>query len=187
MRFRILLFLLLLGMFSCKLSNDSLSYKRIVEGYISALNNANFKEISKYISDSIKVEEVEFLLSDNMDDFHRMFQWDSVFNPHYELIDYQEDEQGVRLTLSKECNRILFLLDTALLTSSRFEFAEGRISRIQTYEYLNMDFSKWEARRDTLISWVDIHHPELNGFAITQTMQGGQNYLEAIELYRSRD
>ena len=114
MYFRILLFVFILCMFSCNVSSDSLSYKRIVEGYISALNKADIDEISNYISDTIKVEEMNFLLSDNM------------------------------------------------------------------------DFRKWEARRDTLIFWINIHHPDLNGFDITQTIQGGQNYLKAIELYRSR-
>ena len=173
-------------MFSCNVSNESLSNKRIVEGYISALNKADINEMSIYISDTMKVEELDVLLSDNMDDFYRMFQWDSVFNPHFELIDFQELDQGVQITLSKECKRIRFLLDTALITKSKLEFSEGRITRIQTYDYLNMDFSKWEARRDTLIYWINIHHPNLNGFDITQTIQGGQNYLEAIELYRSR-
>ena len=105
MYFRILFFGFLLGMFSCKISNDSLSNKRIVEGYISALNNADIDKMSNYISDTIKVEELEFLLSDNMDDFYRMFQWDSVFNPHFELIDFQELDQGVQITLSKECKK----------------------------------------------------------------------------------
>ena len=186
MCFRMLFFGFLLGMFSCNVSNDGLSNKQIVEAYISALNKADFNEISNYISDSIKVEELEFLLSDNMDDFHRMFQWDSVFNPYYELIDFQALDQGVQMTLSKECKRILFLLDTALMTRSKLEFCEGRITRIQTYAYENMDFSKWEARRDTLIFWINIHHPDLNGFDITQTIQGGQNYLKAIKLYRNR-
>lgn len=186
MCYRILVFGFLLGVFSCTSSNDNLPNERIVEGYISALNKADINEISNYISDTVKVEELEYLLSDNVDDFRRMFQWDSVFNPHFELIDFQELDQGVQITLSKQCNRILFLLDTALITKSKFEFSEGKITRIQTYDFLNMDFDKWEARRDTLISWINIHHPNLNGFAITQTIQGGQNYLKAIELYRSR-
>lgn len=124
MCFKILLFGFLLVMFSCHESHDSLSNKQIVDRYISALNKPDIDEISNFISDSLKVEELEF--------------------------------------------------------------SEGRITRSQTFAYENMDFSKWEARRDTLIFWINIHHPDLNGFDITQNIQGGQNYLKAIQLYRSR-
>jgi hypothetical protein len=174
-------------MISCNSLNSPISHKRIVEGYISAVNKADFNEISRYLNDSVRTEELEFLLSDNLEDFYTMFQWDSVFNPRYEIIDIQELEKGMQLTLSKECKRILFLNDTALITRSMVEFSNGRITRIQTYEYLNLDFSKWESRRDTLIAWIGIHHPNLNGFDITQTIDGGQNYLKAIELYRNRN
>lgn len=33
---------------------------------------------------------------------------------------------------------------------------------------------------------VLMHHSQLNGFDITQTIAGGQNYLKAIELYKNR-
>jgi hypothetical protein len=174
-------------MISCNISNNPLSHKRIVAGYISALNSGNFEQVSTYLNDSIRTEELYFLLSNNLEDYHTLFQWDSVFNPHYEIIDIQELEKGVQLTLSKECKRILFLNDTALITRSMVEFSEGKITRFQTFEHLNLDFSKWESRRDTLIAWIGIHHPNLNGFDITQTVDGGQNYLKAIELYRNRN
>jgi hypothetical protein len=173
-------------MISCNISNNPLSHKRIVEGYISSLNKADFKEISSYLNDSLRIEELEFLLSDNLEDYHTLFQWDSVFNAHYELIDIQELEMGMQVTLSKECKRILYLNDTALITWSKLEFSEGKITRIQTYEHLNLDFSKWESRRDTLVAWISVNHPELNGFEITQTIHGGQNYLKAIDLYTNR-
>ncbi len=186
MGIRILFFAFLLGMFSCNGINSPISHKRIVEGYISALNKADFNEISSYLNDSISTEELDFLLSDHLEDYHTLFQWDSVFNPHYELIDIQEIETGMQVTLSKECRRILFLNDTALITRSKLEFSEGKITRFQTYEYLNLDFIKWESRRDTLVSWIDTHHPELSGFVYDQTINGGQNYLKAIDLYKNR-
>jgi hypothetical protein len=93
----------------------------------------------------------------------------------------------MQVTLSKECKRILYLNDTALITRNKLEFSNGRITRIQTYEHPNLDFSKWESRRDTLAAWISVNQPELNGFEITQTIQGGQNYLKAIELYRNRN
>jgi hypothetical protein len=114
MGYRILFFAFLLGMFSCNGINKPISYKRIVEGYVSALNKADFNEISSYLSDSLRTEELEFLLSDNLEDYHTLFQWDSVFNPHYEIIDVQELEKGVQVTLSKECKRILFLNDRTI-------------------------------------------------------------------------
>ncbi len=184
---RILFFAFLFGMFSCNGLNSPISHKRIVERYISALNKADFNEISTYLNDSIRTEELNFLLSNNLEDYHTLFQWDSVFNPHYELIDIQELEKGVQVTLSKECKRILFLNDTALITRSKLEFSEGKITRFQTYEHLSLDFSKWESRRDTLVSWIDTHRPELSDFVYDQTIQGGQDYLKAIELYNNRN
>lgn len=183
---RILLFTTLLCLISCRASEKPISHKRILEQYISALNESNFERVSGCVSDSLRVEELDFLLSDNMEDFYRMFQWDSVFNPHFELIDMQENDQGLQITVSKRCRRIQYLLDTALITRGRLEIAEGKIIQFQTYDFLNMDFSKWESRRDTLVAWIGVNHPELNGFQFDQSIRGGQNYLKAIDLYTNR-
>jgi hypothetical protein len=186
MSLRIVLFVSLLFMLSCKGLEDPISQKRIIEGYITALNTGNFEQVSKFLSDSLRTEEGEVLLLDKLEDYRIQFQWDSVFKAHYKLLDIQEIDSGLQVTLSKACSRILYLNDSALLTRNRIEFSEGKISRIQVYDYLNMNFSLWESRRDTLVAWISVNHPELIGFEITQTIQGGQNYLKAIDLYTNR-
>lgn len=186
MSLRIVLFGILLCVYSCQGTKDSYTHEQMIERFISALNEGNFNQISSFLSDSLRTEEAEFLLTDNLAEYYTWFQWDSVFNPHYEIVDIQDLGEYMQVTLSKECNRIRYLLDTALITKTRIEFHEDKIARMLTWDFLNMDFQKWEARRDTLVAWIGINHPDLNGFTITQTIEGGQNYLEAIYLYTHR-
>jgi hypothetical protein len=73
-----------------------------------------------------------------------------------------------------------------LIYKARFEFSDGKIHRIDTYEYLEIDNEKWGPRKAALVEWIDENHPELAGFMIDQTAQGAKNYLVAIELYNQR-
>ena len=155
----------------------------IVKDYITNLNNSNFSKISVFLHDSIMTLEGGFVVSKNKPEFYTIFQWDSVFSPVYEIRDIHRIEQNVEVTLSKECDRIRFLHDSAIVYRSLFEFQEDQIIKISSVENLVFDVQRWSSRRDTLVKWIDHNYPELSGFIFDQSIQGANDYLQAIELY----
>ena len=82
------------------------------------------------------------------------------------LIDVKENQNKVEAIISKECLRIRFLHDSATICRSIFEFEYNKISKISAVENLIFDVSKWQARRDSLVDWIDDNHPDLNGFIL---------------------
>ena len=44
----------------------------------------------------------------------------------------------------------------------------------------------WQRERDSLVNWIKENHPELDGFVHDLSMEGAQNYLKAISLYKKR-
>lgn len=52
-------------------------------------------------------------------------------------------------------------------------------------ECVDADWNIWQMERDSLVKWVSINHPELDGFIHDLTMNGAINYLKAIELYEN--
>lgn len=171
-------------LFSCKFSNDKFTPEQVVKEYFKGLNNHGFNEISPYIADSIMTLEGDYLLSRTFDEFYVLFQWDSVFLPHYELIEIKTVNNKVEATVSKTCKRIQYLHDTAIVYKVMVDVADNQIVSVQTNEYIVFDFEKWQTNRDTLVAWIDNHHPDLSGFVNDQTTTGAQNYLKAIDLFR---
>jgi len=57
---------------------------------------------------------------------------------------------------------------------------------VETTEYLVFNDATFVKNRDSLLSWIDENHPELNGFINNQTAPGGRQYLKAIELFKNR-
>jgi len=53
-------------------------------------------------------------------------------------------------------------------------------------EHITLDKETCEKNTESLVSWIKIHHPELDGFVNNQTLDGAQDYLKAIELYSKR-
>ncbi len=186
MRHLLILSCLFLVMLSCSSGPKEVSSEQIIQEYLSGLNDSGFGSVSEYVSDSVRVSEFAFPVARSKKDLQRIFQWDSVFAPRYELIDTEEIEGKLVGTISKECQRIRFLNDTAIVYRVVFEFSGNRISHMQTIEYLAFDMKKWTSRRDSLVSWIETRHPELKGFHQNQTEKGARDYLRAIELYTER-
>ena len=65
----------------------------------------------------------------------------------------------------------------------KISFTSGKISRFEDLESVGTDWDVWGAKRDSLVSWIKMNHPELDGFVNDMTMNGSINYLKAIELY----
>jgi len=187
---RINLLLVILGLIitliSCNLARKNLTNEQIVENYFCGLNAGDFNMISNCISDSIITTEKEYILTHSRKKFYQQFQWDSVFRPKYELTDLKMDSNSVKATVSKICKRIEFLQDSAMIYKVLIDFKDSQITKIQTTEYVFLDFAKWQPRRDTLTSWIDKNYSELSGFVNDLTLKGAQNYLTAIDLYKNK-
>ena len=166
-------------------SSQSCSHERIINDYFNGLNSGDFNFISTCVADSIMTTEMDFVLTRNLQDLYKQFQWDSVFRPNYSLISLKQDSFGYIATISKTCKRIEFLQDSAMIYDTRIIFKNDKIVKIATIDYKFMDLEKWIPRRDSLSTWVDRNHPEIKGFVNDMTPFGAQNYLKAIDLFRN--
>lgn len=169
----------------CLCQDLSLQNETLVNNYFLALNESNLIKASTYLSDSITMLEGDFILTKSIKDFQIHFLWDSVFEPHYEIIELTTLDENMEAIISKTCKRIKFLHDSAIVYKVSIDFDGKKISRMETFDYKVFDFAKWQAMRDTLIIWVDKNHPELSGFHTNQTSKGAEDYLEAIELFKT--
>lgn len=179
----ILVIILSILLVSCSSIAADKRHEVIVREYFKNLNNSNFSKISAFLHDSVITLEGEFVISKNKPEVYTIFQWDSVFAPVYDIKNIHGVDQNIEVTLSKECDRIRFLHDSAIIYRSLFEFQGDQIITISTVENLVFDVQKWSSRRDTLVNWIDQNHPELSGFIYDQTIQGANDYLQAIELF----
>ncbi len=175
----------LITFISCNAIQNSLKHEQIVTDYFKGLNTGDFSLISKCVSDSIQTTEKEYLLTRNQKELYQQFQWDSVFNPKYDLTDLESDSNSIMATVSKICKRIDFLQDTAMVFKVTIDIKDSQITKIQITDYVYLNFATWQSRRDTLVAWIDKNHPEIYGFLDDMTLKGAQNYLKAIELYRN--
>lgn len=95
----------------------------------------------------------------------------------------KENDQFVA-TVSVNSLRFEFLKNNPLTFRHKFDFKSGKISKIETVEFIDTNWETWQKERDSLVKWVKSNHPKLDGFIHDLSMQGAINYLKAIELYK---
>lgn len=185
MKLRIVLYsLLLLILISC--GNSSSNQQNLVKQFYVGLNKADFNSISGIIDDNIRITEGIQNLTRSKSGFYTQFQWDSVFSPKYEILEIDEYENGVEATISKECQRILFLNEKPMVYKTKINFKDGRIVRLNTEQYVDLDFKNWQNNLNELSRWMNAHQPDLLGSQNELTIAGAQNYLTAIRLYKEQ-
>lgn len=178
---------LIITMISCNSKKSTDSKDQIIKDYYSGCNSGNFNMISECISDSIMTTEMEYILTRNRNELYKQFQWDSVFQPKYNLIDLENDSNSYVATISKICKRIDFLQDTVITFTVKIDFKDDKIIKMQLTDYVLLDFIKWQQRTETLISWINQNYPELSGFNNDLTKSGAQKFLKAVDLYRDKN
>ncbi len=184
MKFYLVALLILVS--SCQSFTHKNSFDRTIRLYIHALNTSDHKALSEIITDSITLKEQDLVICEGKQQFYTIFQWDSVFNPHYTLMKITHDDKCAIATIAKTCDRIQFLQDTAFVSNVMFELVEEKIEFINTTEYISYNDERWNKNRSNLINWIKKNHPELDGFLIDQTKAGAENYQKAIKLYQNR-
>ncbi|GAA3508975.1 hypothetical protein GCM10022393_21210 [Aquimarina addita] len=154
----------------------------LVQKYYNELNNSNYSKISQLVGDSITLSEGGYYMNFSENDYYRFFQWDSVFSPTYKVLEINQKNNTIEVTISKLCDRIQFLNEKPTTAKEIFEIREHQITTITTTE-LNFDYKLWDLKKNKIISWIKLNHPELDGFIYDQTKNGAQKYLKAIALY----
>lgn len=186
-------FLLLVGFLSCKTSENQkikeTTKLEIAKKFYSALDNSDTSKMYTLLGDSILIRE-------NTDDYEERFSkngftvwldWDSVFEPTYKVLEIEEDNEVVKAKISKIDKRLSFLTEEPMVWNEILRFENNKIVKVERIEYEVFNVPKFLKNRDTLVSWIDKNHPELNGFLFPQTKSTGLNYLKAIELYKAND
>ena len=170
------------GLFLLSCSNTP-APDAIVEIYYDGLNTSNFERVHSVLSDSITFKEGGYATTVSRDDYYVMFQWDSVFTPHTILSDIDVSQDQVTAMVATTSQRYTYLEHTPYACETTFTVEEGKITTHATGVCPDASNERWEARRDTLVAWIDQHHPHLSGFIHDLTKAGAEKYMEAIRLY----
>lgn len=119
------------------------------------------------------------------ENFYKKFKWDSVFQPIYKLVNIDKQGEQAVVTVTVDSTKLEFLHNNPLTCRYTFHFKSGKIAKIENLTCPEANWELWGRKVDSLVSWVKINHPELNGFIHDLTMQGAQNYIEAIDFYKN--
>ena len=158
-----------------------------VKNYYSGFNNGDYKLIETQLSDSLTITEGDYVMNFTPETFETHFKWDSVFVPQVKIINIEQQENDLLVTISASSKRFEFLRNNPLVTKHLVHFTNGKISRIDNVDFINTDWKLWTEQKKGLTQWIVNNHKELDGFMIDQTLQGGLNYLKAIDLYTNRE
>ena len=109
-----------------------------------------------------------------------------MFDPTYNIVHIKQEDEVVKVEISKIDKRIQFLHEGPIISNQIVRFNNDKIISVETTGYVSFDNSTFVKNRDSLISWIDSNHPDLNGFLNDQTETSARKYLKAIELYSDR-
>ena len=182
----ILSLLVLSGVISCKTSEKEIEKLEIAKKYYTALDSSDSSAITLLLTDSLVTKEAEYEQTFFMKDYVEWLKWDAVFDPKYEILQIEQEDEIVKAKISKIDKRISFLHQEPIVTNQIIRFDHDRITSIETTEYVTFNDSTFVKNRDGLVNWIKENHPELNGFIHDQTETGGLKYLKAIELYKNK-
>lgn len=164
-------------------SDQKLTHQETVTKYFNARDASDFKELKKVINDSITITAGDYVMQYDQNSFYEQFKWDSVFRPSYKIVESKEKNNQMIVTVAQDNVRNKFLKNNPLVCQFKISFTSGKISRLEELECISTDWNIWQKERDSLVSWINKNHPELDGFINDMTMSGSIDYLKAIELY----
>ncbi len=179
---KLLYYVIALSFYSC---NTHFSNDEIVINYYSSLNEGSFDLVRDYTADSLYFIEGNQTLEHSRESFYQYFQWDSVFQPKYQVLSMNTGNDIIKVRLKTNSNRLKFLENDPLITEQQVHISDQKITKIEFTNYENVDWDRWSAKRDSLISWIKVHHPEHPEFIYDLTKTGAENYLKAIDLFQN--
>lgn len=178
---RIFIFAIIIIAASCKFrqGDHPMLYSKFTDAYY----HQGFEQITGFLSDTITLKDGDYVKEYSKPEFRIYYQWDSVFQPHCQILDVKELENSMEVTVSVSSIRFEFLENNPLITRKRIYFEHNKIRKIENIQYLNVDWNTWQSKRDSLVSWVEQNQPELSGFIYDMTKQGAEKYVMAIEYF----
>jgi hypothetical protein len=184
----ILTLLIVIAFISCKRSDKEIDTVEIAKKYYDALDNSDASAMADLLTDSLVTKETayDYEQTFSRSEYLEWVKWDSVFDPNYEILQIDQKDEYIKATISKIDKRISFLHEQPIVTKQLIRFDQDKIVSVETTEYVVFNDATFVKNRESLLSWIDEHHPELNGFIYNQTAPGGRQYLKAIELYTNQ-
>ena len=183
MKNTILILFLLCFLTGC--SKQKLSHKDLVSKYYNAFDAGNYDEIKAIISDSVTLISGDYVTPYDHDSFYVFFKWDSIFKSAYEIVELEEKNNDIIVTVAQDNIRNEFLKNNPLVYKVKISFTSDKISKLEELESLDVNWEVWARERDSLVNWIKKNHPDLDGFVNDLTMKGSREYLKAIQLYTS--
>ncbi len=180
-----ILFLLTIGITSCKTHEKEADKLGIAKKYYRAINNSNPSKTKELITKRFTTVDDGFEQKYNGSEYAEWVKWDAVFQPTYDILKIEKEDGVVKAKISKIDKRISFLHRGPIITDEVLEFEGNKINNIKRTSTL-FDVEEFVKNRDELVRWIADHQPELNGFLNEQTKSSGLNYLKAIELYKNK-
>lgn len=184
MKYILLLLCFLYALTGC--DERKLSHQEIVTKYYEARDALNYNKAMTCVNDSLTVVAGDFVMPYNQDNYYEVFKWDSIFQPSYEIVELEEKDNQVIASVTLKSLRNEFLKNSTMTCEYKISFIAGKISKIESLECKDADWDSWQKEVNSLVNWVKINQPQLDGFINDLTMNGAINYLKAIELYKNR-
>ena len=162
------------------------NYEKQATDFYQAMNASSLSQLELLYSDSVRIGNDGEFITYSFEEYQHWLSWDSTFHPTYKVLEIEMREDFAEVTISKECNRILYLNGEPTVYKEKLTFKNKRIQSVESTELILFNTEKWVSRRDTLVDWIAENEPKLDGFIFDQTKQGAINYLKAIELYEAK-
>tara|TARA_R110001583_G_scaffold118679_1_gene270121 strand:- start:7973 stop:8542 length:570 start_codon:yes stop_codon:yes gene_type:complete len=168
-------------------NKHKLSHKETVSSYFKALDSGNYDEIKAIINDSVTQINGDFVTPFNHESFYDFFKWDSIFKSSYKIIELEEKNSDIFVTVAQDNIRNEFLKNNPLVYKVKVSFVSEKIAKLEELESIDVNWEVWNQEKDALVNWIKKNHPDLDGFVNDMTMKGSKEYLEAIKLYNSNN
>jgi hypothetical protein len=167
--------------------NQKQSHKKTVTTYYDAFDSGNFHDIKTLIHDSITIISGDYSTPYTHDSFYEFFKWDSIFKPSYDIVELAERNNNFFVTIAQRNTRNEFLKNNPLVFKIKVSFISEKISKLEEVEYIHVNWNEWNQKKDSLVNWIKINHPKLDGFVNDMTMKGSMDYVKAIELFEANE
>jgi len=174
--------MLFLGV-NCSVKQNNTS--EVVRTFYRGFQTSDYDNVKMVLSDSITILEGSHTMKFSRESYHEHFKWDSVFQPRYELLNLQNREENPVATISVRSKRFAFLENNPLVSRQMFYLRNDKIYKIENVGFIDADWDMWTIKRDSLVSWIKVNHPEIDGFINDLTADGARNYIKAIDLYEA--